>query len=71
MRYKGGAAIIAKTVTVDGEQYISIPDLKQIIKDRNEFVTGGHKGGQFDAYNLALNSINKTLEDYEQEGAKS
>lgn len=62
--------IIAKTKKIDGETYISIPDLKQIIKDRNEFVTGGHKGGHFDAYNLALSSINKTLEDYEQEGAK-
>ena len=62
---------IAKTTNVDGETYISIPDLKKVIRDRSDFVTGGQKGRQFDAYNLALASIVTTLEEYEREGAKS
>lgn len=59
---------IAKTTNVDGETYISIPDLKKVIRDRSDFVTGGQQGRQFDAYNLALASIVATLEEYEQEG---
>ena len=59
--------MLAKTIKQAGETYISTKDLKQILRDRADFVTEGNFSDTkiSDAYRLALTSVIETLDLYE------
>ena len=59
--------MLAKTIKQAGETYISTKDLKQILRDRADFVTEGNFSDSkiSDAYRLALTSVIETLDLYE------
>ena len=59
--------MVARTIKQAGETFINTKDLKQILKDRVAFVTGGNNSDSkiSDTYKLAIASVIETLEIYE------
>lgn len=65
--------MVAKIIKQAGETYINTKDLKQILRDRVDFVTGGNNSESkdnsdskiSDTYKLAITSVIETLEIYE------
>lgn len=59
--------MLAKTIKRAGETYISTKDLKQILRERADFVTEGNfSDTKISAtYKLALTSVIETLNLYE------